>query len=245
MQKQIAALKVENTKLQADLKKKGEEISTESKQLRTLVDDATKLVTHNSADFGQTVQKLQVDVAALSGRVDDMSTTVTALGKSFNDFRASSDVRIEKMQNESTTAKAPPIPENADGVYGDAKKRLDAKQYVDARRLLDAFIARYPTDSRAAMAQYLIGDSYLKETKYANAINAFLKVIEGYPKSEAVPDAMYEAGESFYSLKYCGDARVYFQELLRRYPKTEWKKDANQKLKDIQRDLKNRAVCTS
>jgi TolA-binding protein len=60
-----------------------------------------------------------------------------------------------------------------------------------------------------------------------------------------VPDAMYRNGTAFYSLKYCSDARVYFQELLRRYPKTEWKKDANEQLKKLTHDLKDKALCSS
>ena len=31
---------------------------------------------------------------------------------------------------------------------------------------------------------------YLAESKFANAIGAFSKVIDNFPKSEAVPDAM-------------------------------------------------------
>jgi tol-pal system protein YbgF len=248
MQKEIAALKAKSSNLgqqAADLQKATDAAQAALKNMQKIVDDATKVATRNSADVGLTVQKLQADLAVLTGRVDDINTTVGALGKSFNDYRASSDTKIEQMVNATTTAKAPPIPETADGAFAEAKKRFDAKQWGDARRVLDAFINRYATDTRAPSAQFMIGDSYLKETKYANAINAFLKVIEGYPKAEVVPDAMYEAGEAFYSLKYCGDARVYFQELLKRYPKTEWKKDATQKLKDLQRDMKNKSACQS
>ena len=83
------------------------------------------------------------------------------------------------------------------------------------------------------------------EKRYANAIGAFTKVIDNFPKSEVVPDAMMKNGLAFYALKYCSDARVYFQELLKRYPKTGWKKDANDQLKKLQKDLKDKAVCAS
>ena len=85
----------------------------------------------------------------------------------------------------------------------------------------------------------------MAESKYANAIGAFTKVIDNFPKSESVPDAMYKNGLAFYALKYCGDARIYFQELLKRYPKTEWRQDTNEQLKKLQRDGKNKSVCQS
>ena len=56
---------------------------------------------------------------------------------------------------------------------------------------------------------------------------------------------MYKNGLAFYALKYCSDARVYFTELLKRYPKTTWKKDANEELRKLTKDLKNRNVCSS
>ena len=88
------------------------------------------------------------------------------------------------------------------------QKRFEAKQFNDSRRLFDAFIARFPTDGRAATAQYLIGEAYFAEGKYANAIGAYSKVIDNFPKAENVPDAMYRNGLAFYALKYCGKPKV-------------------------------------
>ncbi len=241
--KEIADLKAKNSKLEKRVAELSASRKEDQQKLDQALDDATKLLARNSADLGLTVQKTQADVAALTGRVDDINTQLNSLGKSFNDYRAASDTKIEQLVNASTTAKAPPIPEKPDDVFAEGKKRYDSKQWGDARRVFDAFINRYPTDTRAPKAQFMIGDSYLKESKYANAINAFLKVIEGYPKSEEVPDAMFEAGEAFQQLKYCGDARVYYQELIKRYPKSEWKKDATQRLKELQRDMKKKDVC--
>lgn len=229
----------------SDLRKATQEADEQLKKMRDLLDEATKVVTRNSANLGQDVDKLKSDLGGVLGRLDDLTALMNGLQKNFETFRASTDTNIEKLTNATTVAKAPPIPETPDAVFGDAKKRFDAKQWNDARRLFDAFIARYPTDARAASAQYMIGESYFAEGKFANAIGAYSRVIDNFPKAEAVPDAMYRNGESFYSLKYCGDARIYFQELLRRYPKTEWKKDATEQLKKIAKDIKNKELCQS
>jgi tol-pal system protein YbgF len=251
LQDEVAQLKKKSNDfdLQAgELRKATEQAKADLENLRGTISEANRMVstaTRTSANLGQDVDKLKADLAAAGGRIDNVEGTLTGLSKSFNDFRAASDTKLEQLTNATTTAKTPPIPESPEAVYNEARKYFDAKNWKDARRLLDAFIARYPTDQRAPSAQYLKGESYLAEGKYANAIGEYAKVIDNYPKSESVPDAMYKNGTAFYSLKYCSDAKVYFQELLRRYPKTTWKKEAGDQLKKLQKDIKDKAVCQS
>ena len=238
----VRTLSAKNELRAAELAK---ELDEQLKRLRTVVDEATKVVTRNSADVGLNVQKLQTDLAQVTGRIDDLQHAQDALTKQFQDYRAASDTKIEQLVNASTTAKNPPMPETADALFAEGEKRLAAQQWQDARRLFEGFTNRYPQDARAAKAQFGIGEAYAGEKRYANAIGAYTKVVDNFPKSEIVPDAMYKNGLAFYALKYCGDAKVYFQELLKRYPRTSYKKDATEELKKLTRDQKNKAVCAS
>jgi tol-pal system protein YbgF len=222
-----------------------QQLDEQLKRLRTVVDEATKVVTRNSADVGLQVQKQQTDLAQLTGRIDDLQHAQDALTKQFQDYRAASDTKLEQLTNAETVAKNPPMPDNPDALYAEASKRLQASQWQDARRLFEAFVNRYPSDKRAARAQYSIGEAYAGEKRYANAIGAYTKVVDNFPKSDVVPDAMYKNGIAFYALKYCGDAKVYFQELLKRYPRTQWKKEANQELRRLKKDQRNKAICSS
>ncbi len=221
------------------------EMDEQLKKLKVVIDDATKVVTRNSADVGVTVQKLQTDLGQISGRVDDLQHAEDALTKQFQDYRAASDTKLEQLTNTMTVAKAPPMPETPDALFAEAEKRLASSQWADARRLYEAFVNRYPTDARAAKAQYDIGEAYAGEKRYANAIGAYTKVVDNFPKSDVAPDAMYKNGLAFYQLKYCSDAKVYFQELLKRYPHNNWKTQANEELKKLTKDLKNKSLCSS
>ena len=238
----VRTLSAKNELRAAELAK---ELDEQLKRLRLVVDEATKVVTRNSADVGLQVQKLQTDLAQITGRVDDLQHASDALTKQFQDYRAASDTKIEQLVNNSTTAKNPPMPETPDALYSEGEKRLAAQQWQDARRLFEGFVNRYPQDPRAARAQFSIGEAYAGEKRYANAIGAYTKVVDNFPKSDAVPDAMYKNGLAFYALKYCGDAKVYFQELLKRYPRTSWKAQASEELKKLVKDQKNKAVCAS
>jgi len=239
---EVRTLSAKNELRAAELAK---ELDQQLKRLRTVVDEATKVVTRNSADVGLNVQKLQTDLAQLTGRIDDIQHAEDALTKRFQDYRAASDTKIEQLVNNSSAAKNPPMPETPDALFAEGEKRMAAQQYTDARRLFEGFVNRYPQDPRAARAQYQIGEAYAGEKRYANAIGAYTNVVDNFPNSDVVPDAMYKNGMAFYALKYCGDAKVYFQELLKRYPKTNWKKDAAEELKKLTRDQKNKAICQS
>jgi tol-pal system protein YbgF len=238
----VRTLSAKNEVRAAELAK---ELDEQLKRLRSVVDEATKVVTRNSADVGLQVQKLQTDMAQITGRVDDLQHASDALTKQFQDYRAASDTKLEQLVNNSSTAKNPPMPETPDALYAEADKRLKASEWQEARRLFEGFVNRYPQDPRAARAQYSIGEAYAGEKRYANAIGAYTKVVDNFPKSEVVPDAMYKNGLAFYTLKYCGDAKVYFQELIKRYPRTSWKREAAEQLKKLSHDQKNKSVCSS
>lgn len=242
---EIRDVKNQSAKNETKAAELAQEMDVQLKKLKQVVDEATKVVTRNSADVGGKVDKLIVDLGQIQGRVDDMQHAVDALTKQFQDYRAASDTRLEQLTNTMTTAKTPPVPETPDAVFAEGERRLKEGQLTDARRLFEAFVNRYPQDARAPRAQYNIGEAYYGEKRYANAIGAFTKVIDNYPKSEAVQDAMYKNGLAFYALKYCSDAKVYFQELIKRYPKTSWKSQANEQLKKLQKALRNKSLCSS
>ena len=238
----VRTLSAKNELKAAELAK---QLDEQLQRLRTVVDEATKVVTRNSADVGLQVQKLQTDLAQLTGRIDDLQHAQDALTKEFTDYRAATETKLEQLVNNSTAAKNPPMPETPDALYAEAEKRMQAQQWPEARRLFGAFIDRYPADKRAARAQYNIGEAYAAEKRIANAMAAYTKVYDNFPKSDAVPDAMYKNAVGFYSLKYCSDAKLWFQELIKRYPHTPWKKDAIEQIRKISHDQHNKAVCTS
>lgn len=245
IKQQIEDVKQMSAKNEVRAGQLAQELDEQLKRLRGVVDEATKVVTRNSADVGLNVQKLQTDLAQVTGRIDDIQHAQDALTKQFQDFRAASETKLEQLVNESATAKTPPIPTTPDALYAEADKRLQAQQYVGARRLYEAFTNKYTTDPRAARAQFQIGESFLAEKRYSNAIGAYTKVVDNFPKSEVAPEAMFKSATSFYALKYCGDARIWFAELLKRYPKTPLKKDVNEQLRKLTKDMKNRSVCAS
>ena len=243
MKKSIDKLQADNKDLSDKLVRQTDEYGARLTRLDGDIKNRGSVI----ADTGEQISKLGNDLGVVQGRlerVDELQKTVDLLQKNFTDYRAQSDTKIEQLTNASTTAKNPPLPETPDALFTEAQKRMDARQFNDARRMYEAFINRNPADKRAAQGQLLIGEAYFAEGKFANAIGAYTKVVDNFPKSEEVESAMFKNGQAFFALKYCGDARIYFQELIRRYPKTEWKKDAGDQIKKIQKDMKDKNLCT-
>ena len=241
MQQQISQLQLLSQQSSQQL---AEKLQRQSEELNRLLDEARRL-TSSLADSAQKTNQLTADQLVLQGKIEELQRGVDALQKQFNDYRAASDTKLEQLSNTVSTVKNPPLPETPDALFSEGQKKLEARQYNEARRVFDAFINRFPTDVRAAKAQIIIGDSYFQEAKYANAIIAFRKVIDQHPKSEEVESAMFKAGQALFLIKRCSEAKIYFQELLRVYPKTRLKNDANEQIKEIGRQSKNRASCES
>jgi tol-pal system protein YbgF len=219
-------------------------VQQQNEELRRLLDEAKRLTT-SLADASQKAERLQTDMMAVQGKFDDMQRQLDALQKSFTEYRANSDTKLEQLVNATTTAKAPPLPDNPEAMFAEGQRKFVAGQWNDARRVFDAFVNRYPNDQRASKAQFLIGDAYFSEGKFANAIGAFTKVIDNFPKSEDVEAAMFKNGKAFFSLRYCSEAKTYFQELIRRYPKTTFKGDASEQVKELTKKAKDKAACQS
>lgn len=241
MQEQINQLQQRSTQKTQEL---GDKLQQQSEELTKVLSEARRLTT-SLADSSQRVTQQQADLLQLQGRLEELQRTVDSLQKQFTEYRAQSDTKLEQLVNATTAAKNPPLPETPEGLFTEAQKKFDARQWNDARRMFDAFVNRYATDPRAARAQFSIGDSYFQEGKYANAIGALTKVIDNFPKSEEVESAMFTNGQSFFKLKYCSEAKTYLQELIRRYPKTKYKTEANDKIKEITRLAKDRTACQS
>jgi tol-pal system protein YbgF len=243
LQTKVDAMEKRDVDLSAATKEANEQVS----KLKQILEEATKLVTRNSADFGLQVQRLQQDLAALTGRVDEIGHNLDAALKENQAWRAQADVKLEslspgKTTGTTTTTATPPDKES---LFTQARDKLAAGDHEEARRLLRQFLTQYPQDPRAAQAQLLHGESYFQQKKYAAAIGEFQKVIDSYPRSPSVEEALYKIGTSFLELRYCTDARTFLGEAIKRYPRTRFAPAIHKALADIQKNAKNRKLCTN
>ena len=220
-----------------------EQAKKERIKLQKVMEQATGLLTRNSADSGAQVERIQSKVAKLSGQMEETLVGFKKLQQKFDDFKAKLDVKLEGMAGQSTGNRNAPVPTNKEQLFTQAQSKLAAGDHQEARRLAQHFITRFASDRRVHKAQLLIGDAWFAEQKFAPAILAYKKIIEQYKKSTSAPDALFKIGMAFYQLKFCSDAALFFQQLRKNHRRHPQIKRAKKVLKLIKRYRRNRNVC--
>jgi tetratricopeptide (TPR) repeat protein len=220
------------------------EINEQVARLRKVLDEATALLTRNSADVGARVAKNETDIAQASGHIEEAKHLLAELQKRIGEDAARL-AELEQGQQKIVERVAPSIPEDKESLWKDIQSRLAGGMREDARRFLRAFVQRFPQDGRGAQAQILIGQSFAVEGKHANAISEYQKVMASYPRAPEVPEAMWLLGEAFVQMKFCKDSQAVFDDMVRRYPKSPRVTEAKKRVRDLQQILKDKKLCTS
>jgi TolA-binding protein len=242
MRADIADLRAKLDKIE----KRDKEYTEQVARLRTVLDQATKLLTRNSADVGAKAAKAEQDIAMLQGRIEEMTHAAEQQSRQTADQENRLETRLaalEQMQTKIADKVAPTLPDDKETLWQQAAARLASGQRDDGRRFYRVFIQRFPQDPRAAQAYLAIGMSFVQEGKHPNAAAEFQKVLTVYPSAPEVPEAMWQLSLAFVQLHFCTDARSLLADLVKRYPKSPRANDAKSELKTIAKLPK--ASCTS
>jgi TolA-binding protein len=242
MQKDIADLKARLDQID----KRDKEYKEQVVQLREVLGKATALLTRNSADVGAKAAKAEQDIAAIRGRIEEISHGIEQQNRQALEEHNRFDTRLAAMEQTQTKIVdkvAPTMPDDKDQLWTQAGQRLSTGQRDDGRRFYRTFIQRFPQDPRASQAYLAIGMSFVQEAKYPNAAAEFQKVLTAYPAAPEVPEAMWQLARAFVQLHFCTDARSLLNDLVKRYPKSPRAADAKGELKSIAKLPKS--SCTS
>jgi TolA-binding protein len=242
MQADIAALRARLD----DIDKRDKEYKEQVVRLRKVLDEATALLTRNSADVGAKAAKAEQDIAALQGRIEEMAHNVDQQNRQTADQENRLETRLaalEQTQTKIVDKVAPTLPDDKEQLWTQAQQRLASGQRDDGRRFYRVFIQRFPQDPRAPQAYMAIGMSFVQEGKYPNAAAEFQKVMNVYASSPEVPEAMWQLSVAFVQLHFCTDARALLNDLVKRFPKSARAAEAKSELKTIAKLPKS--ACTS
>ena len=226
------------------MEKRGAEAEEQMARLRTILDEATSLLSRNNADVGARVQKNEMDVGALAGKIEEARHLVEQVQKQQQE-EATRLAALEQGQKTIVDRVAPAMAEDKDTLWRQAQERMTGGMREDARRFFRGFIQRFPQDPRAPQAHIEVGRSYALEGKPTQAVAEYNRVIQAFPKAPEVPEAMWLTSESFLALKFCTDARAFLQDLVRRYPRAPQAAQAKSKLKEVQRMTRDKRACNS
>ncbi|MBI2895173.1 MAG: tetratricopeptide repeat protein [Deltaproteobacteria bacterium] len=207
-------------------------------RLEKLMNEATRVLTRNSADFGAQVQELQTQMGALEGRLEEIRHGLEQLGRNLASVQTDLTARVDSIQKKAgldPVVQPADIPQNKVDHFALAYRRYQERSWTVSRALFREYIQRYAQDDQADNAQYWIGMTLVGEGRPQAAVGELRRVIEEHADGDAVDDSMFAMAEAFLALKACTDARTLFDALVRRFPDSTLATDARSKLRTLRR----------
>jgi tol-pal system protein YbgF len=172
-------------------------------------------------------QELLKEVRALSIKIDDFSTRISALSQQVSDLK----VQSQAMNQPPAVAAAPEF--SPDTVYRAAHNDLVAANFDLAIKGFTNYLKDFPTENMAPAAQQGIGEAYFRQNKWPQAIAAFTQVITQYPNSDVVATALYKRGKAEIPLMEKENAIEDFRSVIKLYPDSAEANLAKQSLQEL------------
>jgi len=200
-----------------------------------------------SADIQATIDSTRTEMQALSGKVDDMGTSLKQPTADLARYREDADKRIMALEDRiikqqatlddltkkvTDLAKPKEVPATPDSLYLKGLDTFKAGDMPAAREIFTKFLEQYPQHDLAANAHYWTGETYYSEKNYEPAILAFQEVIKSFPTKEKVPAAMLKQAMAFNAINDQKSAKYVLKKLVEAFPKSDESAKARELLKE-------------
>jgi len=186
-----------------------------------------------SADSQQQLRDLQNQIQALQQKLNNLEGGRTASAGQTSALAQAAPVAQAAPATaaavSAAAAKAPPaaaeetptyqVPANisADDLYQQGREFMVGESYANAGVAWQAFADRFPQDSRAADAAFLVGECYYARGLYAKAAEAYLKGRTKYKDAAVAPQNLLKLALSMKNLDDKGTACATIIALQRDY----------------------------
>jgi tol-pal system protein YbgF len=174
-----------------------------------LLDRVSKMLENQTSGVQSSNEQLRQEVRALTGKIDDFATSVSALAQQMSELKVQS-----KALNQASESLSP------DTMYDQASRDFVQGNLDLAIQEFTAYLNNYPGGDRAAAALCSIGDAYSYQNNLPQAIAVFTRVINEYPNSDKVPSALYKRAQAELSMKESENAVADFKNIVENYPET-------------------------
>jgi len=249
-----ATTKSEGEVLRKDVKSLQDRLGTKEQaleeqitQLKTVLDDATKLLKRNSADLGADVDQLRNDVRTANGLVTAINNSINELKTALDSYRKQNDTRLASLEQRLGQIESgkPTANSSPDDLWKLASTAFEAARYNEAIEIFKRLHQSFPTHERADDAIYFKGQSYTNLKDWEKAIGAYQQLVDKFPDGQLTDDGLYFASLAAQNLKQCGEARAYISILKTKHPKSNVLKQANALEAQLKKDAKNKAKCAA
>jgi len=197
---------------------------------------------YRRGDFEQAAQRL-TDLAAATKDAPESWSAMAELR------RAQALAQLKRWDEaleiaRSITTRFPKFDRQVDVDYLIGRGRAAQADFAAARESYAKVLA-HPNGANAqtaAMAQWMIGESFFHQEKYAEALAEYLRVDDRYPFPRWQAAALLQAGKCHEALGQWQPAVAVYQRLLKDYPTSEFNGEAEQRLAEANKRLARKPV---
>lgn len=229
MQADIAANQSRLDELEHDLEAK-------RKELEEALAEASRVLRRNSADQGLLIEEIQQRLAVMEGQLAEIRMESAGAAEA----QAQRSLELQQRLSEVARAAGMDVPLESSEIPEEKSEHWDALQkayrvnkHSYARALARAYVARYPKDSHADNAQYMIGASYLRQGQAAAALGEFQKVLSSYRDGDAIDETLFDMSQAFLKVRACNDAGTALRALLKNHKSSPLHRQAQRELRKV------------
>lgn len=206
-----------------DLRQRMELLRADTDQVKQASANELTSLGKSLLDLQRQIEQLRAEVATLRGSNEQVMRELSELQRQQKDqFQATAE-RIGKLE---------PIKIELDGVefladqgekqaFEVALAVFRKGDFVQAKNLFSAFVARYPASGYVVPALFWLGNAQYAERDYKNAMESFRVLIAKDSEHVRAPEAVLSVANCQLELKDSKGARKTLTDLIKAYPQSE------------------------
>lgn len=166
------------------------------------------------------------------------ASTPLNLDESLNQNQSTSAAQANTPEQPSTSVTNRPLAAQTNSTheqvsYLAAYELINNKQFEQALPAMQAFVAQYPQGGYTANAHYWIGELYMVQKNYPEAIQQFELVLQKFPASSKSSASMLKIGYALAAAGELNAAKQRLQAVVKQYPDTHAAQLAVAKLESL------------
>lgn len=201
-----------------------EQLNDQAAKTNMLLEKTLAALDQQDSGYSPEDDEILPELRSLSGKIDDMSMSISALARQVSELKVQSTPMNASMSQNLTAA---------DTLFNQAYYDLLEENYDLAIGGFTAYLMQFPSGDKVSAARYNIGEAYFYTSRFQDAITAYTQVIEENADSGKVASALLHRGKSYLEIVDSTRAIEDFKAVIRRFPEAPEAALAKVELQDL------------